>query len=172
MVEDLWVVREGCDMEPSPGKIKVLDCKASDNVYLHRDFHGALCYAIKYLDDRYGGQATEEYLRQVGRTFYQPLIAKLKREGLSALEAHWRSIFGREEGLFTLRQEGPVLVLTVERCPAIGHLKKIGQLCTERYCQTTVVVNDTVCREAGYRCSCEYEPGEGRCVQKFWKEGK
>ncbi len=31
-------------------KIKVLDCKASDNEYLHKDFHGALCYAIKYLD--------------------------------------------------------------------------------------------------------------------------
>ena len=28
-------------------KIKVLDCQASDNEYLHKDFHGAMCYGMK-----------------------------------------------------------------------------------------------------------------------------
>ena len=36
----------------------ILEQKASDNQYLHKDFHGALCYAIKYLDDNFGEEIT------------------------------------------------------------------------------------------------------------------
>ena len=149
--------------------LRVLDCKATDHVYLHKDFHGALCYGIKYLDDHFGPEATTEYLRAVGRSYYAPLSQLLKNEGLTALEKHWNEIFTNEGGKFTLEYQGGTLVLTVQECPAIAHLKKINQLFTPRYCETTVVVNETICGEAGYTCSTEYEPGEGRCVQKFWK---
>lgn len=155
-------------MADNKDKIKVLDCKASDNKYLHKDFHGALCYSIKYLDDNYGPEATKEYLQQTGKAVYSPLIKKLREEGLSALEEHWRSIFTLEGGEFTLAYEGETLVLTVAKCPAILHLISTNQFFTEQYCETTVVVNETICKEAGYRCSCEYEPGKGKCVQKFW----
>ncbi len=158
------------EIDMSDDKKKVLDCKASEHEYLHKDFHGALCYAIKYLDDTYDHQATREYLTQVGRTYFAPLSRKLQNAGLSALEKHWREIFNREGGRFELNYEGGQLVLRVHECPAIAHLKKIGQLFTDRYCQTTVVVNKTICAEAGFECSCDYEPGEGRCVQKFWKQ--
>ena len=149
--------------------LRVLDCKARDHDYLHRDFHGALCYGIKYLDDHYGPEATAEYLRQLAHNCYGPVIAQLKREGLKALEKHWRELFTREGGKFTLEYQEDVLVLTIQECPAILHLKAINQLFTTRYCQTTVVVNEAICAEAGFQCSCEYEPGAGRCVQKFWK---
>ena len=150
-------------------ELKVLDCRASDHEYLHRDFHGALCYAIKYLDDNYGPEATASYLQQVGRSYYSPLIAQLKSDGLAALEKHLRHIFTTEAGKFDIEYQNGTLVLTVTECPAVAHLKKIKQLCTNRFCETTVVVNETICAEAGFRCSCAYEPGQGRCVQKFWK---
>jgi hypothetical protein len=149
---------------------RVLDCRASDNVYLHKDFHGALCYSIQYLDERYGEEATKAYLTQVGETFFAPLSEALKRDGLSALEKHWQQIFSLEEGSISLEYEGDVLVLKVKECPAITHLRSRGQLYTDRYCETTVVVNEAVCRGAGYACSCTYEPGQGQCVQRFWKE--
>jgi hypothetical protein len=150
-------------------QVRVIDCKKSDNEYLHKDFHGALCYAIKYLDDHYGPQATEDYLVQVGKTYFAPLSEKLKTEGLNVLEAYWRRIFEKEHGRFTLRYEGETLILDVQECPAIAHLKKNNLLFTDRYCQTTVVTNETICAEAGYQCRCEYVPGEGKCVQTFWK---
>jgi hypothetical protein len=153
-------------------KIKVIDCKQSDNEYLHKDFHGALCYAIKYLDDNFGEKATKEYLVQVGKTYFKPLSEKLKQEGLKALEDHWQYIFKKENGKFRLYYEGNKLVLEVDQCPAIAHLKEKNMLYTERYCQTTVVVNKTICQQVGYQCSCEYQPGKGKCVQKFWKEQK
>jgi hypothetical protein len=150
-------------------KIKVLQRSASENRYLHKDFHGALCYAIKYLDDTYGHDATTRYLQQVGESVFSPLIAELKQKGLGVLEQHWKAIFDLEEGNYDLKYDGDVLVLTVHQCPAIQHLKNRNQLYTDRYCETTVVVNETICSAAGYKCVCNYELGVGRCVQKFWK---
>ena len=149
---------------------KVLSCKAEDNVYLHKDFHGALCYSIKYLDENYGRQATREYLQQVGRSYFAPLSKQLKKKGLSVLENHWNEVFTKEGGIFTISSDNEVLKLQVEQCPAIEHLRKNGQLCTERFCETTVIVNETICAEAGYCASCVYQPGKGTCVQKFWKK--
>jgi hypothetical protein len=156
-------------MADKTDNIKVLDCKATDHEYLHKDFHGALCYAIAYLDKTYGPEATTEYLQQVGRSFYAPLSTKLKKQGLSVLEQHYRDIFTKEGGKFSLSYDNGTLVLTVDECPAIAHLKKRNHFFTERFCETTVVVNQTICTQAGYRCSCKYQPGAGRCVQKFWK---
>ncbi len=158
-------------MEESNTKTKVLDCKASDNVYMHKDFHGGLCYSIKYVDEVYGEDATKDFLMQVGHTYFAPLSERLKSEGLKALEQHWRKTFTDEGGSFDLRYADGTLVLEVQKCPAVAHLKECNQFVTERFCETTVVVNEAICRSAGYECSCTYEPGKGQCVQKFWKAG-
>ena len=150
--------------------MKVLDCKKTDNEYLHMDFHGALCYAIHYLDSNFGYDATAAYLRQVGRTCYAPLSTRLKTEGLAALESHFRDVFEKESGKYDMAIEKGALVLQVKECPAIRHLTRTGQLYTKRFCESTVLVNDTICQSAGYKSSCVYEPGLGRCIQRFWKE--
>ena len=109
-------------------------------------------------------------MEQVGKTCYAPLSERLRAEGLPALDRHWRRVFAQEGGAFSVHYEGDVLVLTVERCPAIAHLKQRDQLFTVRYCETTAVVNEAICQAAGFRFSCQYEPGQGRCVQRFWRE--
>jgi hypothetical protein len=151
--------------------VRVLELNSSDNKYLHKDFHGALCYAVKHIDENFGQDATREYLRQVGLNNYSKLIADLKVKGLSALEKHFREIFEIENCKADFKLSGDDLVITVSQCPAILHLIKIGQLFTNRYCETTVNVNHAICKAAGYECSCEYVPGKGKCVQKFWKAG-
>ena len=99
--------------------LRVLDCKATDHAYLHKDFHGALCYAIKYLDDNYTPAATREYLAGVGRNCFAPLSQNLKAEGLPALEKHWNEIFTKEGGKFTLEYRDRVLGADRPRMP--GH---------------------------------------------------
>jgi predicted ArsR family transcriptional regulator len=151
------------------GEAKVMEQKAGDHEYLHKDFHGALAFAIKYLDETYGPQAVTEYLLQVADHCYAPLTEQLKERGLAALEDHFE-IYKREQGRFTVRYDHETLILEIHECPAISHLKKNGQLFSERYCESTAVVMDGICRNAGYRSSCTFEPGQGRCLQKFWKE--
>lgn len=156
-------------MSDKRDKIKVIDRQASDNEYMHKDFHGVLCYAIKYLDDNYGQAATQEYLKQVAKTCFAPLTEKLRVEGLKALENHWQNIFSKEGGKFSISYEKDKLVLEVEKCPAIEHLKQCALFFTDRYCLTTKTVNQTICQDAGYNSSCQYQPGQGQCIQKFWK---
>ena len=151
--------------------MRILELKASDNQYLHKDFHGALCYAIKYLDDMFGPDITSEYLQQVGRENFKPLIEELKKKGVVALEHHFKRIFELEGGHARFQCEKDKLTIEVSECPAISHLKSNGQLFTERYCETTANINHGICHSAGYECSCNYVAGEGKCVQRFWKKG-
>jgi len=149
---------------------KILDQKASDNEYMHKDFHGVLCYAIKYLDEHFGQESTTEYLQQVGNTYFAPLSEQLKKQGLCALENHFRKIFEKENGSFKIEYDQDILKITVHSCPAISHLKKNKLFFTDRFCESTVIVNQAICNNAGYSSSCIYQPGKGSCVQKFWKD--
>ena len=149
--------------------MRTLELKASDNQYLHKDFHGALCYAIRYLDETFGPDATSQYLRQVGSENFKPLIGELKKQGLVALESHFKRIFELEGGQARFELNHDQLIINVINCPAISHLKSKGLLYTDRYCQSTVNINESICNAAGYECSCDYVAGQGRCVQKFWK---
>jgi hypothetical protein len=150
--------------------IKILELNSSDNEYLHKDFHGALCYVIKYLDEKFGQSVTLEFLKQVGKEVFAWLIEELKEDGLIALERHFKKIFELENGKADFQMEKNRLTINVSECPAISHLKSVGQLFTDRYCLATVFVNKTICEQAGYECSCQYNPHEGKCIQKFWKE--
>jgi hypothetical protein len=149
---------------------KILECNSSDNQYLHKDFHGALCCVVKYLDETFGYDVTAQYLMQVGRENFTPLISALKREGLIVLERHFEYVFELEGGKAEFKREDNRLVINVSTCPAIAHLKSTGQLFTNRYCETTVNINKGMCEAAGYECSCDYTAGKGTCVQKFWKK--
>ena len=77
---------------------------ASDNQYLHRDFHGALSVGIEFLHEQYGEDAVRDYLWQFARAFYAPLTELLEERGLVALEEHFRKIYELEGGVvhFTL----------------------------------------------------------------------
>jgi len=140
--------------------------------HVHKDFHGALSFGLQFLLDRYGPEEMEAYLRRVAEEVYRPLRERLKREGLSALEEHWRKVFtleGCREGEdFALSYEDGVLVLKVHRCPAIHHIRNRGYRLADRFCESTRIVNEGICRPVGYGCSVEYDQEAGRCVQRFY----
>ena len=72
---------------------EIMDRRASDNVYLHRDFHGALSTGIDYLHERFGEEAVREYLRRFTRSYYAPLRERVKEEGLTALKRHFERLY-------------------------------------------------------------------------------
>ena len=137
---------------------------------VHKDFHGCLSCGLKFLAENYGRAEVEAYLRRVARNVYSPLIESLRRQGLSALRNHWDNIMALEGADFDLSLENGVLVLEVRRCPAIHHMKAHDYEVCEHFCESTRIVNDEVCRQAGYASSTEYDQEDGRCVQRFWKE--
>jgi hypothetical protein len=129
-----------------------------------------MSYGIQFLAKRYGWKEAEAYLRTMARAVYKPLIAGVKRRGLAALRDHWRRIFTLEGGAFVIRRVGPALELRVRRCPAIHHMKKHHYAIADRFCESTRIVGEEICRAAGYECSVRYDQRNGRCVQRFWKK--
>jgi len=107
---------------------KVFERKAADNIYLHKDFHGSLCYMIEYLNDNYGSEYVEKFFTRVAETVYSPLIEKLKNQGLAAMEIHLRDIFDIEQGEYEITYCKNELRLEVKKCPAIAYLKENGFL--------------------------------------------
>ena len=65
---------------------EVMRRSASDNAYLHKDFHGALSAGIEYVYQKYGAEAVRKYLRQFASSFYTPLKADVQRRGLVAFK--------------------------------------------------------------------------------------
>ena len=59
--------------------------------------------------------------------------------------------------------------MEVFECPAIRHLRKIGQEPSEFVCMQTSEVNAGMCEDTPWDCSVEVL-GEGHCIQKFWKK--
>ena len=137
---------------------------------VHKDFHGILSYCIQHIYEKYGEQEMVECLRQVARNVYGPLTKALRKDGLSALERHWRNIFTIEEADFELYYEDDMLVLNIRKCPAIGHMKSRGYKIFKEYCEHTRIANEEICRLAGYACSVAYNQERGCCLQRFWKE--
>ena len=56
---------------------EVMRRHASDNEYLHKDFHGALSCGIEYLHEIYGEDAVRRYLHDFALSYYTPLRREL-----------------------------------------------------------------------------------------------
>ncbi len=136
---------------------------------VHKDFHGALSFGLKFLEEQYGMDGTREFLQGLAETVYAPLVADLRERGLCALRDHWQTVFDLEQGEIEQVLRDDVLTLTVKRCPAVAHMKERGYRIAPHHCEQTRAINEAVCRAAGYASSTEYDQDAGTCVQKFWK---
>ena len=136
---------------------------------VHKDFHGAISYGLKYVYDNYGDNGVKEYLEDLANTVYSPLSKALKKSGLRELEKHWKKIFDLEDADYKLFYEDNVLNLKINKCPAISHMKKYGYEIFEGFCEHCKILNAKICENAGYQSSIEYDQNKGKCLQKFWK---
>ncbi|NLZ56408.1 MAG: hypothetical protein GX900_07080 [Clostridiaceae bacterium] len=147
-----------------------MDRKASDNVYLHKDFHNAFNLAIQYLTDNYGEEGVRDYLRYFTRNYYGPLKADLLERGLVAIEEHYRKIYEIEGGDVTIeRSDDPEeLVITVRVCPAVEHIRKLGSKLAPNYEWSTSLVHETLCEDTPWRAEFSgWDPQTGASIQRF-----
>ena len=136
---------------------------------LHKDFHGYHSFILQYVQNKYGDTFLEQGLRRIGRTVYAPMAEALAEQGLDYFENYWKELFEAEGCDVRMCREGNTLVLEVTKCPAIEHLHGKNMHVAQRFCEHTRIVNEEICRAAGYECSTEYDQDQGRCVQRFWK---
>ncbi len=149
---------------------EVMKRRASDNEYLHRDFHGALSTGIEYLDERYGEKAVRQYLRQFASSYYAPLKEDLKKRGLVALKEHYEEVYEQEGGEVDLALSEDELLVRVQACPAVTHMRKSGYPVARLFHETTKTVNEALCERTPFSSELlQYDQQTGRSVIRFWR---
>lgn len=134
---------------------------------VHKDFHGALSYGLSFLRRRHGEDGVRAFLAGLADTVYRSLVEELRARGLPALQEHWQRVFALEGGSAEMTLTADCLILRVHRCPAIAHMLERGYPIAEDFCEHTRIVNDAVCRAAGYAAQVDYDQTAGRCEQRF-----
>jgi hypothetical protein len=149
---------------------EVMERRASDNEYLHKDFHGALSTGLTYVQKHYGEEAVRDYLRQFTRSFYRPLIEEVSRDGLKALERHFRRLYEIEGGDVDFASSEDELVVCVQACPAVTHMRQQGYPVAETFSETTRTVNEALVEGTPFEAELvEYDEETGRSVQRFFR---
>ena len=150
---------------------EIMDRRASDNVYLHKDFHGALSVGIDFLHERYGADSVREYLRQFTLAYYAPLKEKLAQEGLPALKEYYEEVYGAEGGDIDVELTDNELVVSVQSCPAVTHMRAHGYKVAALFYETVKTVNESLCEGTPFSAELdEYDEATGRSVQRFFRQ--
>ena len=151
---------------------QVMKRSASDNEYLHRDFHGALSAGIVYLDRRFGEDAVRDYLRGFTNAYYAPLKRELSARGLVALKEHFERAYEREGGEAEFRLSDDELVMEVSACPAVAHMRARGYAVARLWSETTRTVSEALCEGTPFEAELiEYDERTGRSVTRFHRRG-
>ena len=149
---------------------QVMRRTASDNEYLHRDFHGALSAGIEHLHETYGEEAVRAYLWQFARAFYAPLSEALRLRGLVALEEHFRKVYGLEGGEVRFTRSEDELRIEVDACPAVAHMRRRGYPVARLFRETTATVHRAICHQTPFAAELlEYDDETGRSIQRFYR---
>ena len=148
----------------------VIEKQASDNKYLHKDFHISKDLGISYVGKNFGDKAVIEYLTKFTLNYYKPLIEKINKEGLSPLKKHIDHIYKVEESsdaVITVLS-GNCLTVNVKYCPAIKYMKGEGHVPSEWYIETTRTVNNVIAQNTGYDFKLiEYDEDTGKALYIF-----
>jgi hypothetical protein len=152
--------------------VRVMNKKASDNKYLHHDFHVAGDNGLRYIGQKYGDNGVKEYLRRFAAAYYAPLVASIKKNGLSALKEHIESIYRIEEaeGVLKITLTEDELLVEIDHCPAIAYMKSIGYSPSKWYIEETSTVNETIADNAdlGFEL-ISYDTVTGKTAYRFFR---
>ena len=136
---------------------QIMHRTASDNLYLHKDFHGALSIGIEYLHQTYGEEAVCRYLWQFATRWYAPLTHELCERGLVALQEHFERIYALEGGHITITRTEDELILHVDACPAVTYMRQQGYPVAMLFCETTRTVNGPLVAILVYYLTTTYQ---------------
>lgn len=158
---------------------EIMERRASQNEYFHRDFHSIMNMGIHYLGENYGLEAVEEFLTLYTRHMYGSLISEIRETGLSVLEAMILNTYCLEKAedavITRLDKDTPessalneTLEVTVYYCPAVRHLKATGRQISPWYRYTTETVMQALANDSGLHFVMNsYDPDTGAASYHF-----
>jgi len=148
--------------------MKIIERRAADNKYLHRDFHISMNMLMEYICAEYGSAALTEYLRQFSREFHSLRTKCLIKGNLNCLEKYFQDIYEKEEWPVSIVLNKDALTITQKACPGMTHLRNNGHKPVEQYIETYSTVYETMCSGTPYEYVLEkFDRETGACKQRF-----
>ena len=159
-VKDEDIPREGC---------RVMDMKASDNKYLHRDFHFHGDLALRYLGKHFGENGVRSFLTDYVNNFYAPLLEDGKKRGLVAIKEWIERLYTVEEAsdLLTCTLEGDTLTVKIAESPAIRHLRATGTEPCKYYIEQTRTLYSAMADSLNFSFNLDYYDDTGKAEFTF-----
>lgn len=150
----------------------IMDRRAGDNKYLHKDFHLTADVGLKYVGDNYGEEGIKEYLTNYTLSFYKLLIEEVKEKGLLPLKNYLKEVYRAEEteDAICMELDGESLQVKIKYCPAVTYMKSQGHQPCKWYKETTSVVYDVLAKACGYTFELiSYNEENGQSEWKIWR---
>ena len=149
---------------------EVMTRRASQNTYLHKDFHGALSVGLIYVQEHFGDDAVREYLRDFASAFYAPLKASIRERGLIVLKEHFEKVYSLEGGDVEFKLSDDELVIDLKACPAVTHMREHKYPVSPLFLETTRTVNEVICEGTPFAFEMSlYDKQTGRRVERFYR---
>jgi len=147
----------------------IMDRKASENEYFHRDFHSSMNMGIHYVGENYGMDAVREYLTRYTNNVYSKVFEDIKVRGLQAIADKIQDTYEKEKAsdALVLNVNENALNVTILYCPAVKHLHATGRVVTKWYRYTTEIVMEVLAAAAGCKFVMESYDEETGAAKYF-----
>lgn len=130
------------------------------------DFYYAIQATFAFIQRKFGHEGLIRYWRDLGERYMRPVWRRWREQGLSGIASYWTAFFEAEPGSqVKVETTDTEVILKVEVCPAIQHLRAGGRTIIAEFCQHCYFVNEAAAAQAGF--TVRVCGGNGRCVQRF-----
>lgn len=144
--------------------------KASDNKYLHKDFHLTLNILLDYIYRNFGEEAVIRYLVQYSKAYFKPLKKQLKEGNTGALRDYLGKIYQKEEWPVRINSGENYLELQQDACPGISHIRSSGKQPAPCYIETYRTLYEELCKDTPFTYTLhDFDFETGACKQSFVK---
>ena len=128
------------------------------------DFHGATNTTIEFIIKKYGVETMNDIFKKVGNDVYADIKKNIKEGNIKVLAKHWQHFFDREGADYSIIIGEDEIVLTVKRCTAYEHVKKLVGKVSSNFCDQTIKTNEAIAEGTPYEIKTEIL-GEASCKQ-------
>lgn len=156
-------------MEQESKRRRVMKRKASDNKYLHKDFHVSMNILLKYIYENFGKEQLVHYLKQYTEAYFKPINHKLKSGNLDVLCKYFKDIYNKEEWPVRINCTENYIEIEQDACPGVSHIRAKGAELCPHYVETYNTVYKTLCENTPVVYELEYFDEETGACKQFFK---
>ena len=136
----------------------------NDQGNVHMDFHGATNTTIDFIIKKYGIETMNDIFKKVGNDVYADIKEHINAGNINMLAEHWQHFFDREGADYSISVKEDEIILTVNKCTAYEHVRKLAGNVSPYFCDQTIKTNEAIAEGTPYKITTEIL-GEGSCKQ-------